>query len=267
LSVSPWSQETTDGVAPDRPRLPRSDLPPAATVTTRRLTAILAALAEHGDDGRGTAHLCEIAASVSGTSGAGMMLLSDELSRGSVCATDGMAASLDDAQYTLGEGPSFDAHRVGRAVLEPELEAPAVLRWPAFSAEAVRAGARAVFAFPVRIGAVRMGALTLHRVRSGDLDVTQYTDALVVADVMARTILGLQAAAPPGGVARELEQGANFHFVVHQAAGMVSVQLGITIAEALVRLRSRAFASDRHIDDVSREVVDRRLRFLPSDAL
>ena len=84
---------------------------------------------------------------------------------------------------------------------------------------------------------------------------------------MAGTLLALQAAAPPGGVACELEQGANFHFVVPQAAGMVSVQLGITIAEALVRLRSRAFASDRHIDDVSREVVDRRLRFLPSDAL
>jgi hypothetical protein len=57
-----------------------------------------------------------------------------------------------------------------------------------------------------------------------------------------------------------LEEGANFHLVVHQAAGMVSVQLGIGVTEALVRLRGHAFLTDRSIDDVSRDVVDRRLR-------
>jgi hypothetical protein len=103
--------------------------------------------------------------------------------------------------------------------------------------------------------------VTLFRDVPGPLDDLQYADALAVAVVAARTILALQADAPPGSVGAELERGANFHFVVHQAAGMVSIQLGIGVTEALVRLRAHAFLGDRSIDDVSRDVVERRLRF------
>ena len=38
-------------------------------------------------------------------------------------------------------------------------------------------------------------------------------------------------------MAEELETGADFHFVVHNAAGMVSVEEGISVTEALIRLR------------------------------
>jgi hypothetical protein len=41
---------------------------------------------------------------------------------------------------------------------------------------------------------------------------------------------------------------------------MVSVQLDITVAEALIRLRAYAFSHDRLITDVAQDVVDRRLR-------
>jgi hypothetical protein len=49
--------------------------------------------------------------------------------------------------------------------------------------------------------------------------------------------------------------------VVHQATGMVKVQLNVGIAEALVRLRAYAYAEERPIEDVARDVVGRRLRF------
>ena len=107
---------------------------------------------------------------------------------------------------------------------------------------------------------MRLGAVTLFRDTPGPLGDLQYADAVAVAVVASRTILALQADAPPGSVAAELEQGANFHFVVHQAAGMVSIQLGIGVTEALVRLRAHAFVGERSIDDVSRDVVARRLR-------
>jgi hypothetical protein len=42
---------------------------------------------------------------------------------------------------------------------------------------------------------------------------------------------------------------------------MVSVQLGVSIGEALVRLRAHAFASDRPLTELAEEVVARRLRF------
>jgi hypothetical protein len=42
---------------------------------------------------------------------------------------------------------------------------------------------------------------------------------------------------------------------------MVSVQLSVSVAEALTRLRGRAFAEDRPLADLAADIVDRRLRF------
>ena len=42
---------------------------------------------------------------------------------------------------------------------------------------------------------------------------------------------------------------------------MISAQLGVSLAEALVRLRARAFAEDRLVAEVAADVVARRLRF------
>jgi len=225
------------------------------------MAGLLQRLVSHEVDGSGTVVLCELAAEVAGVSGASIMLLSDELAQGSLCTTDGVAVYLDDLQFTLGEGPSLEAHAAGRPVLESDLAAHSSIRWPALVPLAVGAGVRAMFAFPLRIGAVRLGAVTLFRDAPGPLDDSQYADAVAMALVASRAILAIQADAPPGSVAAEIEEGANFHFVVHQAAGMVSIQLGIGVTEALVRLRGHAFMTGRSIDDVSRDVVDRRLRF------
>jgi hypothetical protein len=40
----------------------------------------------------------------------------------------------------------------------------------------------------------------------------------------------------------------------------VSVQLGVSITEALIRLRAYAFSNDRLLHDVAEDVVARRLR-------
>ncbi len=85
-----------------------------------------------------------------------------------------------------------------------------------------------------------------------------------MADLTAQTVLMMQADASPGVVSSELEAGANFQIVVHQAAGMVAVQLGTPVGEALVRLRAHAFANERSLTDVARDVVARELRFDPS---
>jgi GAF domain-containing protein len=202
-----------------------------------------------------------VAAEVTEMSGAGIMLVSGTAMQGSLCRTDRVSGILEDLQYDLGEGPCVDAHNLGTPVLEPDLASPATARWTAFSPRAVESGARAVFGFPVRVGAARLGALNLYSDRPGPLSEEQHADALVLADVAARAILTMQAGAEPGELASELEADGNFQFVVHQAAGMVSVQLGISIGEAIVRLRAFAFRTDRLTADVARDVVSRRLRF------
>jgi hypothetical protein len=136
-----------------------------------------------------------------------------------------------------------------------------VSRWLAFTPAAVDAGARAVFGFPLRVGAIRIGALNLYRDSPGPLDDDQHADALVLAGVAARAVLTMQADAPPGMLGAALEVGSDFRFVVHQASGMIAAQLEVDVGEALVRLRAHAFAHDRPLTAVAQDVVTRRLRF------
>jgi len=213
-----------------------------------------------GEDAWSAVRLCVICARIAGVTGAGVMLMSGDLPRGSLCVSDDVSRLIEDLQYTLGEGPCVDAYQHDRDVSEPDLAGPASRRWFAFTPPAVRAGVRAVFGFPLRVGGVRLGALNLYRDRPGALNGDQHADALVIADVTARWVLEAQAGAPRDAVAAELEMGADFHFTVHNAAGIVSVQLGIGVTEALIRLRAFAFSSDRLLKDVAEDVVMRRLR-------
>jgi hypothetical protein len=154
-----------------------------------------------------------------------------------------------------------DAYRQDWPVLEPDLAQPSTPRWLAFTPAAVDAGVRAIFGFPLQVGAARLGALNLCRDQPGPLSDDQHTDILVMAGIVAQTILGLQADAPPEKLAADVEAGANFHYVVHQASGMVAAQLDVNVGQALVRLRAYAFGNDRALDDVAKAVVERRLRF------
>ena len=226
-----------------------------------RLLRILAHLSSGGDTAPGGQRLCQVCADVAAMSGAGIMLMSGDVPGGSVCTTNEVSALIEELQFTLGEGPCVDAFRQDRPVLEPDLANGGTSRWIAFAPPAVDAGVRAVFGFPLQVGAVRLGALNLYRDWPGPLSDDQYTDALVLAGVAARALLGMQAQAQPGALAAELEVGANFRFVVHQASGMVAVQLGVSVGEALIRLRAYAFGNDRLLTEVAEEVVGRRLRF------
>jgi hypothetical protein len=203
-----------------------------------RLHRIVAAFSAGGDVWS-SAWLCGACPGIMGVNGAGVMLMSGDIPRGSLCSSDEVSQLIEELQYTLGEGPCVDAYHQDKVVAEPDLADPASLRWPAFTGPALRAGVRAIFGFPLRAGAVRLGTLDLYRDSPGPLTGDQHADALVMADVLARWVLEAQAGAPPDTVAGELQDGADFHFVVHNAAAMVSVQEQVSVTEALIRLRVR----------------------------
>lgn len=219
---------------------------------------LLGGLGEQVLDAR---RLCEVCAEATGVTGAGIMLMPGDTPHGSLCTTDAVSDTIEQLQYGLGEGPCVDPHEQGVPVLEPDLANPRTPRWFAFSGPAIEAGARAVFGFPLQVGAIKLGALHLHRDHPGTLSDDQHADALVMAAIAAATVLMLQANAPPGKLAAELEAGTDFHYVVHQATGMVAAQLAISVAEALIRLQEYSFANDRSLADVARDVVVRSLRF------
>jgi GAF domain-containing protein len=231
----------------------------SADMPGSRLDRILAALSDSGQPWS-SARLCLVCPEIMQVDGAGVMLMSGDIPRGSLCTSNEVSHLIEELQYTLGEGPCVDAYHQGRVVAEPDLTDPVTSRWHAFCPPALQAGVRAVFGFPLQVGTVRLGALNLYRTRPGPLGADQHANALVMADVAARWVLEAQAGAPSDTVAEELEISADFHFVVHNAAGIVSVQQGISVTEALIRLRAFAFSSDRLLADVAQDVVDRRLR-------
>lgn len=53
---------------------------------------------------------------------------------------------------------------------------------------------------------------------------------------------------------------------VHQANGMLTIQLDIDLAEALLRLRAHAYAAGRTVSAVAADVVNRRLYFDDSES-
>jgi GAF domain-containing protein len=205
--------------------------------------------------------LCTVAADVTGSTGAGVMLMSGDLPLGSPCSSNEVSALLEQLQFELGEGPCVDAYRDDQPVLEPDLATPALPRWLAFTDSAVGAGARAVFGFPLRVGSVRLGALNLYNDTPGSMTDEHHAEALAMADVVALSVLSMQAAAPEGQLASGLEHAGDHQYVVHQASGMVAAQLEVSVAQALMRVRAHAYANERPLNETAAAIVARRLRF------
>ena len=227
-------------------------------IDPERVARVVAALAVGESDPR--ASLCSASAGLVDMTGAGVVLLSDRRTLGNVCVSDAVTQRVEDLQYALGEGPCVDAFRTREPVLVADLEAIDG-RWSAFRKGALAAGMRAAFGFPLIVGPSCIGALNLFHDRPGALTDNQFADALTIAHVAARTVLAWQVSVGPGAVPWQLEQVPAHRAVVHQATGIISVQAGVPIDDALVLLRAHAFAEERLIGEVAEDVVGGVLRF------
>jgi hypothetical protein len=226
-------------------------------VVSRAMAGIAADLSRGGSLGLG-AVAASRCAEVLGMSGIAASVL---VSGGGdvVWRTDGGSARLDDLQFTLGEGPGVDAAASGELVLEPDLNAVPMQRWPVFTPAALELGVRAVFAVPLQIGVIRLGVLLAHRDAPGVMDDGVLTDMLVFAAAATEALLGPAATGPkPQWLSGQI---SGYRAEVHQATGMISAQLEVTQAEALIRLRARAFSQRRTVADLAGDVVARRMRF------
>ena len=186
-------------------------------------------------------------------------------------ATDEVSELLAELELTLGEGPGRDAAAAGGPVLASDLgDAGAARRWPVFAAAACEAGAAAVFAFPLQVGAIRAGVMGLYRERPGPLSAFQLGDALVFADTATLLLLesGHQTAEGAGSDLGALPPDlAGYRAEVDQATGMLTEQLGVGIAEAFIRLRAYAYVNELRLNDVASDIVGRRLRLQPDPDL
>ena len=224
--------------------------------------ALLAIARDTMDDRVLAIRICRACVDGLDVDGAAISLLTAGTARHTLAATDETANLLEELQFTLNEGACMEAATTGNPVLVADLRhSSEVTRWPVFaSAVMERSAVRAVFALPLQWGAVNLGVLDLYRLQPGALDDAQLRDAIAAADAAALMMLGLRTDPDQGG-GGWLDHAVAHRAEIHQAAGMVSVQLDVTTDEALARMRAHAFVHDRLLIDVARDVVARRLMF------
>jgi hypothetical protein len=212
------------------------------------------------------AHVCAAVVAAVGVDGAGVTMMTSPTVRDSVHATDPVAAAMEEWQLAFGEGPCVDAFTSGGPVLVVDLDSSEyAARWPAFTPAALDSGARAMFALPLQIGAIRLGVLDLYRIEPGDLNPPDLADALALADAAGMLLLDAMAGTPADSadLAWQRDDPTAHQAPVHQATGLVLAQLGVSADVAFARLRAYAYAEDRRLGDVARDVLERRLRFEP----
>jgi hypothetical protein len=229
-----------------------------------RVAEILTVIASGG--GEPPARLCAECLSALSVSGVGVALMTADGPSGVVlAATDGRARQLEELQFALGEGPCVEASGSGHPVLQQDLAAAGSPRWPRFGAAALEAGVAAIFAFPLRVGAIRVGVLDLYRDTPGPLSAPDLADALAFTDAATVVVLDLQDHEAHSG-STALTGPIDSQAVVHQATGMITIQLGVNLADALLRLRAHAYATGQTVSTVATDVVNRRLYFDDSDS-
>lgn len=156
----------------------------------------------------------------------------------------------------------MEAALTGRPVLVPDLHhSTEVGHWPVFAAAVLeQSDVGALFAVPLQWGTINLGVLDLYRTAPGSLSGAQLRDAISAADMAALMFLGMRT--DPGDGAW-LDHSLHGRAEIHQATGMVLVQLGVSATDALARMRAYAFVEQRLLGDVAHDVVSRRLHFTP----
>lgn len=209
--------------------------------------------------------LCEACVALFGVDAAAISVIFDGANNGTLGASGPAARVYDELQFTLGEGPCLDSVAHGSPVLVGDLADPTDVRWPAYGPAMLAREIRGVYALPVVVAGMNVGALDLYRARPGLLGTEQLAGALAAAELAEMPMLDLMGADFQAAVAdpdsdawAELTQLSRAE--VSQATGMLMAQLEITAAEALVRLRAHAYATGRNATEVADDILERRLR-------
>jgi len=204
--------------------------------------------------------LCGLFVDLVPVSGASITVFGRPGAHSTICVSDGIAVELDQLQFDLGEGPRFQAALTGRAAISEDLGSDPHPDWPTFGGAAARLGVGAVFSFPIKIGSALLGVADLYQRTSGPLGI----EATARARSLARRVAA-PAVERAGRSAKSDEPDSRdapaLRREVHQATGMILVQLDITADEAFAVLRAHAFTQGRTVEDVARDVVQRRLDF------
>lgn len=197
--------------------------------------------------------------------GSALALMADPTHHHSLTASDSDAAALCQLEFDLGAGPGLEAYAQQRPVLVADVAGADGRRWPVWSAtvQARNLPARAVFAFPLRLTGPVFGIVELYREQPGALDESGLRAADIATDLTSLALVrSFEAPQEPDVQGWRLEPEED-SVEVDQAIGMVMAQLRAPAGTALSVLRARAFAQDRAVGEIARDVIARKIAFGP----
>jgi hypothetical protein len=178
-----------------------------------------------------------------------------------ISASDDVIARVDELQFDLGEGPCWDAIATGLPVLEPDLRGRPNHTWPAFSRAVAEArNVAALFAVPLHVGPLRIGAIDMYDVRPRPLSDTDLVRAVALAADVSRTVLR-QAIEESGLEESPAAVRPRSRRRIYQATGFVIAQLDVSAADAELLIAARAFAEGRTMLEIAEDILTRRRRF------
>ena len=211
---------------------------------------------------QGAAQLCAACVQTLPVQRAGIVINVDGVGLEVLSASDKIAERVEWTQVTLGEGPAVDAIATGVPVSVTNLT-QVRSSWPVFLAEIAHYDIGALYAIPLQVGVIKVGVLDLFCAPGATLSESGFADAIAVAELVTAVLLNVgRNGRIPGSLSSWLNQPLSTR-EVHQATGMVAVQLGLDARSAYVRLQAYSFGNHRLLKDVASDVVNRRLRFGP----
>jgi GAF domain-containing protein len=169
-------------------------------------------------------------------------------------ASTGRVMALQTLQVQRRQGPCVDAYRYRRQVAVADLRRVSG-RWPMFVPRALEAGVAAVCAFPMRLRADRIGALTVFLDAPGELDAAAIHAGQVLTDLATIAITQARAAQNAARLAAQLEHALKSRVVVEQAKGVLAVRLGVDPDAAFARLRRYGRVRGLQLTELARQVV------------
>ncbi|TFC34232.1 GAF and ANTAR domain-containing protein [Cryobacterium sp. TMT2-14] len=194
--------------------------------------------------------------------GVSISTFGDFLPDETISASDAQSMRLDELQFDLGEGPSWDALETGAPVFEPNIRERPNRVWPAFSEAIIADDLGALFAFPLSLGPLRIGAIDLYTSRPSHLSDLNIQHTAALATVVSRLVLARAIRLSQSDIKGETDTRKQFsRREVHQATGMVLAQLRISALDARLIIQGHAFAVGRSVQEIAEEIIDRRLTF------
>ncbi|HEY2296680.1 MAG TPA: ANTAR domain-containing protein [Jatrophihabitans sp.] len=167
-----------------------------------------------------------------------------------VLASDQIARTAQEYEFTLGEGPAHDSVMDGPVLVGAS---GLLRRWPEYGAAVGSLGITSVGAVPLGAHNARLGTLIAFDLRGRS---AEQVDLGRVADALVGVLVGDSRGGTADDIAATITEHVDHHALVHRAAGALSEQLHCSVTDALARLRARAFVEGLAPTEIAQRVLD-----------